>query len=609
MPNQTVLLHDTWLAIIEQDAPYLVNIFNRLYDDGGMTMVCKIFDDTADAIIRNAHQTPTGHTICVALTGLDIAAKLQILRFGKRYTPLEYTDEEMKQITSEFLTQNTHIKWFDRKGLPSWLERDLKWISSQIWDKRIRRRALRYPEDVWHILPSGVTAEGLSNPFEKILYFEGAREDTDPYRYPVDLSSSPITYSKVKAVPKNYKTPRIICEEPLLRQLAQTGIADIFLRQLNQSKKGIFHPYGRVTLDDQERNRQLALRASHDRSLATIDLKRASDSINYSVLTAVIPGDMVNDVVRNLCTEVELPDGRHRPLYIACTMGARVTVPLQSYLYWCIVCLAAHYCVIFGNGDYTMLNDCSVYNDDIIVPDIWFETVVDLLTLCGFTVNVEKSFSGDIPYRESCGIEGYNGVDISSIYWPRRDLHMTNGDIPSLVKLANRLYDRGYYSARSIVVNALDQLCPELPRIEVGSDEFGIWDFSLSTHYTSALGAAVVEIYSCSTYHNPQLEKKFFDVFEIDPPFYTENAVELTLTYNNRKLNSPELFSGTTRQLMPMLLERFEYDWWLTHGSSYYDDLCKFLHVTEPSRLAHRLVPDAYKCKKTRFTVFDDIIS
>jgi len=79
--------------------------------------------------------------------------------------------------------------------------------------------------------------------------------------------------------------------------------------------------------------------------------------------------------------------------------------------------------------------DFLVYGDDIIVPTSVVDELVKLLGFLGFEVNTEKSFSDpDLRFRESCGLDAYNGVDVTPVY-----VRSLPGSKPELCHLVNSL--------------------------------------------------------------------------------------------------------------------------------------------------------------------------
>lgn len=86
--------------------------------------------------------------------------------------------------------------------------------------------------------------------------------------------------SRFATVPKTWKTDRPICVEPIINTFLQKGIGSYIRARLRL--------FG-INLNDQSKNRSLALRASRDGSLATIDLSMASDLIAYFVVMDLLP--------------------------------------------------------------------------------------------------------------------------------------------------------------------------------------------------------------------------------------------------------------------------------------------------------------------------------
>lgn len=604
----TMLLCKTYRSCIEDLCTPMVPIFDALVEDFGISGTVALFDEIAFDIINGAVSTTLSQKIQYVLHDCDIATKLQVLRFGKRFTPETVTADQEKEAIGKFLMRNNRAKLFDRKGLPYWLERDLSYIASTYMPKTYSEKNTFDP---YTDMPSGTTAEGCKTHFEKTVLY---------YAQHHDIHGLPVHYvpekqeSVLRAVPKNFKGPRIICEEPLWRQVKQTPVMNYFYRAL-ASKKGKYHPYGRVDLEHQSRNQELARIGSENRSLATIDLEAASDSITWSVIMAITPKQLVNDVIDCLSTTVELPDGRCKTLYIACTMGARATVPMQTNVYWVIICEGAGICIACGVGTWDMLDWCSAYNDDIVVPTIWYDTIVELLELCGFTVNRQKSFSGDHPYRESCGHEYYDGARVDGIYWPRKQLYNTTQDVPSLVKLANRLYTIGAMKAYDDVARAADllvmtksntSLC--IPRIPVGSEEVGIWSDYVTFHSpVPANGGVIVDIIIDSTYHHKEF--KFLDEDAYLPDEVVRDY-EYTIAERSRfrPFTATHVFDEQDLRNVKMLFEHYRYERFLRLGPSYLDDVCELCHASTRDIHEGGTVNDGYIVHRVEFVSYLPLI-
>lgn len=224
-----------------------------------------------------------------------------------------------------------------------------------------------------------------------------------------------VSGARVTTVPKNAKTDRTICIEPLLNVFLQLGIGRVITKRLKR--------FG-VDLRDQSINAALAGRAFRDR-LSTLDLSSASDLISEVLVEQLLPERWFSllDLARSKW--VEMPDGEWVRIEKFSSMGNGFTFPLESLIF------AA---VAFANvptGDWL---DVGVYGDDIIVPQASAKAVVDSLEFLGFQVNGKKShLAGD--FFESCGSDWYRGVPVRPFYLRGQ----RGSDVPYEVRTANAI--------------------------------------------------------------------------------------------------------------------------------------------------------------------------
>lgn len=229
------------------------------------------------------------------------------------------------------------------------------------------------------------------------------------------------TPGKISFVPKNAKTYRTICVEPLLNSLFQKGIGSFLKNKLLHSQ---------IDLSDQTRNQRLARRGSDDGSLATVDLSSASDCISRELVFSLLPLDwaLFLDSARTSRVDFpkdsdeailkELPNWRPRVpsgdpfqgylLEKFSSMGNGFTFELESMIFYA---LSYGVCKSLGLS----YQDVSVYGDDIIIPSDAFPLLSRVLEAAGFSINTKKSFSSG-PFRESCGADYLNGFDIRPFY-------------------------------------------------------------------------------------------------------------------------------------------------------------------------------------------------
>jgi hypothetical protein len=263
----------------------------------------------------------------------------------------------------------------------------------------------RQPE--YFVSPFGIPLTGLSadadtanlNPLELIVpqYWGKYSKDT-------------VRLVRIAAVPKNYKTARVIAPEMTVRQAVARRYFDIMDR---------FTPSG-IPLHDQTINQELARYGSINGCLATLDLEAASDSITWSLLYDVLPWRFARIIREALPTHYIGADKQRHILQSAATMGNSITFWLESVLFYAIARAGVReYNLWAEEGKHVALN-VSAYGDDLVVPTLAAETVIDYLVACGFTVNTDKSYYDlDNRYRESCGEEYRNGIRLTTIYFPR----------------------------------------------------------------------------------------------------------------------------------------------------------------------------------------------
>jgi hypothetical protein len=207
------------------------------------------------------------------------------------------------------------------------------------------------------------------------------------------LTTVSVTDGVVDFVAKNAKTHRSIIKEGSLNTMIQLALGDHMTMRLGK--------FG-IDLRDQSRNQKLALAGSLDGSLATLDLSSASDTISTELVYTLLPVDWA--LLLDHCRSSRvLLEGKQIKLDKFSSMGNGFTFPLESLIFWALSASA------------TESGFCSVYGDDIIVPTSDVERVMRLLEICGFSINMKKSYWTG-PFRESCGADYIRGSNIRPYY-------------------------------------------------------------------------------------------------------------------------------------------------------------------------------------------------
>ncbi|DAD50830.1 TPA_asm: RNA-directed RNA polymerase [ssRNA phage SRR5466725_6] len=224
--------------------------------------------------------------------------------------------------------------------------------------------------------------------------------------------------SRLQFVPKTYKKLRSISMEPCTLMYYQQGVKDNLYRYIHT------HLDWCIRLEDQERNRVFAQLGSATGAYCTIDLTAASDSVGFELVTFLFKKTSLWPELlgtRSFCTE--LPDGSQIHLKKFAPMGSALCFPIETIIFAGICELVARAARTVG---YTP-TDFSIYGDDICCPSYFYDSVTKILIQLGFKPNMDKSFHTG-PYRESCGREYYNGIDISVIKHRGWDVISMNPD-------------------------------------------------------------------------------------------------------------------------------------------------------------------------------------
>lgn len=203
-----------------------------------------------------------------------------------------------------------------------------------------------------------------------------------------------VDWNRLLTVPKNWKTDRTIACEPEGNLPLQLAFDTYVKRRLK--KVGI-------DLSDQGVNQRLALKGSRTNSLATLDGEMASDTVSYNTVAWLFPPTWFSflDRVRTPCYKIG-GQGLSIPYQKFSSMGNGSTFCIETLIF-------AAVCYAVGVPEY------SVYGDDIICSRAYADQVIHLLRFLGFKINKDKTFI-DGPFRESCGVDAYHGIDITPVY-------------------------------------------------------------------------------------------------------------------------------------------------------------------------------------------------
>lgn len=296
----------------------------------------------------------------------------------------------------------------------------------------------------WHLL-AGYIRSGFN-------LFPGDAADLLFINESPSILECPSTEAKLISVPKNTTSRRTITVEPLLQQFYQ--------QSLNRSLRRAIEicPILKMclALNDQSVNANLALTSSVSGEKATIDLSSASDLLSVGLVEAVFQhhGEFLRCCLESRSTL------KGADLLKYAGMGNATTFPVQSVVFAVLSVIAT---LRSKNLKFSTKNivacarSVSVYGDDIVIEVGAVHCLREILEEVGLVMNVGKSFF-EGPFRESCGIDAFNGVNVTPVYI-RQDLTKplrTDADVETLVSTANQLNEAGFYRARDYIKSLVD---------------------------------------------------------------------------------------------------------------------------------------------------------
>lgn len=385
----------------------------------GLIQTVFVCNNASMDIINNVECLEPSITMLVA--GLSKACSLQVLRYLKRLT-VKSDLLERRALDGFFQTNAKCRVWpyNDDFSFTARIIRDTEAYLAKFFD------GYTSPDfEVEGSFSSGACAHGKDEP--PINTFDLKARDLLKRTgyYKSLLYQSP--YSKLipprdsitpMAVPKTYKSARIIAPEDSYRQFCMNAMRWKLEKTFNKNGyQGLFNVH------DQTASREMCFLGSLDGHLATVDFSAASDSISRALANRILPERVYNDAIRLLPRYFLTPTGQKRRARMLASAGSAITFFLEGSIFLAIALVATDLAQTFYEE---VLARPVVYGDDCIIDARVYATFLCVAQALGFTISEPKSFASlDLLYREACGAEYEMGVDMSSIYFPRHHLALT----------------------------------------------------------------------------------------------------------------------------------------------------------------------------------------
>jgi len=493
--------------------PQFCKVFERCLEEGGVGPACfsgfhhlkheaipvflqgmlgQIFDRKTGKVI--SYEPPTDYQSADGLAASDISTVVEAVRqvcrvFSK--VELECTPSRIHQALNSFYEIEQDFTTFSISR-----EEEAKFlaVSHMLWGSMFR------DFDPSTIVPKhgpGSTADKISGNqkfiwrrwHDRLESYFPLIDNGYPLGIPIDSeeleivtivpehSEQPV---KVITVPKTLKSPRVIAIEPVCMQYVQQGIRDYLYDRLESH----WLTAKRINFRDQSINQRLALKSSRTNRLATIDLSEASDRVPLSLAMKMfeLSPDLHDSILACRSTRAHLPDGRFvDPLRKFASMGSALCFPVEA-MYFYTICIVA---LLESNSlSCTQRNILKVsrrvhiYGDDIIVPSMHADAVLDHLQKYNCKVNTNKTFYRG-SFRESCGVDAYNGYEVTPTYIrkPCPENRQQYDSLISWCATANLFYLKGYWRTATLMFNKLEKILGPLPYIRETASILGRYSF------------------------------------------------------------------------------------------------------------------------------------
>lgn len=372
-----------------------------------------------------------------------------------------------------------------------------------------------FPLDVFGFANYGLWADWVSG--------QGAR----------DLFSENEPPSKLIAVPKTLKGPRLIASEPVSHQWCQQIIKDFLTRRLP------FTPIAEsIHFRDQSFNQELAKRASHTQSHVTVDLSSASDRLSCWVVERIFRANpsllsaLHASRTRWVANAIDKKSPQFYKLRKFSCMGSACTFPVQSYVFT-IIAIGS---LLYSRGlPATIRNvrrasrEVLVFGDDIIVPMDGWNLLQGMLSHLRLKINPHKTFYTG-KFRESCGLDAYDGTDVTPTYSMTYPEVSRPESIASCVSTSNNFAMQNWPATSAYVKSRVMRLRRfAIPHVPIGSGAFGWFDTEFSGNLnlprrfnpdTQRVEIRVDSLCSRSTRFHPESNGLFLQFFTVGRPLF-----------------------------------------------------------------------------------------
>lgn len=287
-------------------------------------------------------------------------------------------------------------------------------------------------------------------PYHHCFYYND-RHLFDSFAEYFDCDHGNFGTAKLLAVPKDSRGPRLISSEQsefMTYQQAMKGALTAHLESTYPTR-------GHVNFTDQSINGQLALESSSTQQNATLDLSEASDRLSMWLVDLLFEDTQISEwLKKSRSTYTSYKGIRHRLRKFA-PMGSALCFPIQAVSFYSLIVGAL---IRDGVPRRAAHAAVYVYGDDIVVPTQHVACAIQALTSVGLKINEGKSCTSGF-FRESCGVDAFNGVDVTPTkakrIWSDKP---SVKDIASWCALADNLFANAYWVTADVIRSMLERV-------------------------------------------------------------------------------------------------------------------------------------------------------
>jgi len=337
-----------------------------------------------------------------------------------------------------------------------------------------------FPREEYAIANSSILGGGFATVHD---LFGNYRIDTDSVEVANDIPERE-HHSRLIAVPKTQKAPRLIAAEPTCNQWTQQNVKNYLERQILAGSL-----QRAISFERQSHSRLAAKLGSCGSGTATLDLSSASDRVSCWLVERAFRGNfsLLRAFAATRTRYVSQKLDRRSPslhkLRKFSSQGSALTFPVQSILFLQLILgVGCHLTGTRPRDWEKLVGKCRVYGDDLIFPIEWVPMVVEVFTYLHLKVNEDKSFWNG-KFRESCGFDAFDGHDVSPAYFLVIPNETALESIATTVASANNFYLKGLWRTAKwierLVPFGMRKLIPDVP---VDSVAFGFYTASGFSH-------------------------------------------------------------------------------------------------------------------------------